>query len=114
MFLTKKQKRRLRNKLRSNRPLSLGNDLLPNFARKRLKKYLIHRGPNCFHVALSFQDERITKSPKVNIKQEKGYHPAMINYDELWRAINSYFYEVDVKGKTKIRRLNRIFQHSKR
>ena len=44
----------------------------------------------------------MTKSHRVNIKEEKGYHSAMINYDELWRAINSYFYEVDVtKAKLK-------------
>ncbi len=101
-FLTKKQRRRLKRKLINNREVSLGKDLLPPFARKRLKKYLIYRGPNCFHAALSFQDEKMTKSHRINIKEEKGYHSAMINYDELWRAINSYFYEVDVnKAKLK-------------
>ena len=96
-FLTKKQRRRLRRKLQKNQDIVVGRDLLPPFAKKRLKKYLIHRGPNCFHAALSFQDEKLTRSKRVNIKEEKGYHSSMINYDELWRAINGYFHEVDVR-----------------
>ena len=97
LFLTAGQKKKLKTKLMNNETISLRKDLLPRFAKKRLKKYLIHRGPNCFHAALSFQDERLPKSSRVNIKREKGYHKAMINYDELWRAINGYFYEVDTR-----------------
>ena len=45
---------------------------------------------------------KLTRSKRVKYKEEKGYHSAMINYDELWRAINGYFHEVDVtKAKLK-------------
>ena len=69
--------------------------LLPEFARNMVKRYIVYRGPNCFHAALAFQSPMFTRSSLVNIKEEEGYHRAMINYDELWRAINSNFYEVD-------------------
>jgi len=69
--------------------------LLPEFARSMVKRYIVYRGPNCFHAALAFQSPLYTRSSLVNIKEEEGYHRAMINYDELWRAINSNFYEVD-------------------
>lgn len=82
-------------KLKQGVDLSLEKDLLPTFAKKMVRKYLVYRGPNCFHAALAFQGQRLTKSPLYNIKEEKGYHRAMINYDELWRTLSTSFYEVD-------------------
>jgi hypothetical protein len=84
-------------KIATRGALNLEVDLLPPFAKKMVRKYTVYRGPNCFHAALSFHGPYLTKSPMINVKEEKGYHPAMINYDELWRAINSYFYEVDTE-----------------
>ena len=75
----------------------LDRDLLTPFARKMVGKFLVFRGPNCFHAALAFHSQKITSSPLVNVKEEQGYHRAMINYDELWRAINRHFYRVDPK-----------------
>lgn len=94
-FIEKPQRVKIAAKLRKNKDLSLHEDLLPNFARKMAKRFISYRGPNCFHAALAFHNQTLTKSPAVNVKEEKGYHRAMINYDELWRAINRHFYEVD-------------------
>jgi hypothetical protein len=85
----------LKTRIMRESDLSVDLDLLPQFAEKMVKKYTIYRGPNCFHAALAFHSQYLTKSPLVNVKEEEGYHKAMINYDELWRAINDYFYEVD-------------------
>ncbi len=95
LFLSGTQRMRISKKLRSNKDLILHRDLLPRFARKMAKRYVVFRGPNCFHAALAFHDQMLTRSEEVNVKEEKGYHRAMINYDELWRAINRHFYEVD-------------------
>ena len=69
--------------------------LLPEFARKMVKKFTIYRGPNCFHAALAFQSPQLTSSSLINVKKESGYHRAMINYDELWRVLSENFYEVN-------------------
>jgi len=94
-YLTQDQRRQVATKLRQNVNLSLQEDLLPQFARRMARRYIVFRGPNCFHAALAFHDQDLAKSPKLNIKEEPGYHRAMINYDELWRIINKHFYEVD-------------------
>ena len=90
-FLEAKQRIRSARKLKKNRNLLVHRDVLPRFARKMAKKFVIFRGPNCFHAALAFHDQGLTRSEAVNVKEEKGYHRAMINYDELWRAINRHF-----------------------
>ena len=92
-----KQRKRIRNRLKRKKDVSVDKFLLPPFAKKVIKKFLVFKGPNCFHAALAFHNVNITKSPLINVKKEKGYHRAMINYDELWRAINMNFYEVPPK-----------------
>ena len=96
-FLGPGQRINIARKLKKDRNLLVHRDLLPKFAKKMAKKFVVFRGPNCFHAALAFHDHGLTKSSLVNVKKEKGYHRAMINYDELWRAINRHFYEVDPK-----------------
>jgi hypothetical protein len=96
-FLSRNDRAKIVRKFKTNEKLSLEDHLLPRFARKMVKKFLIYRGPNCFHAALAFHDRDLTRSPAVNVKREPGYHEAMINYDELWRAINKHFYEVNPK-----------------
>ena len=95
LFFDRNERIRISKKLKEKKDLIVHRDLLPKFARKMAKKFTIFRGPNCFHAALAFHGQNLTKSKKVNVKKEKGYHRAMINYDELWRAINRHFYEVD-------------------
>ena len=94
-FMTEQRRNRLLTAVRQRKFLALERDLLPPFASRMVRKFIIYRGPNCFHSALAFHSKSLTNSPRVNVKEEKGYHRAMINYDELWRAINSHFYEID-------------------
>lgn len=94
-FLTQEQRRQVAAKLRRNADLSLHEDLLPNFAKKMARRFIVYKGPNCFHASVAFHDHDLAKSPRLNVKEEPGYHSAMINYDELWRIINKQFYEVD-------------------
>jgi len=94
-FLDPADKRRVVGKFKNGEPVSLENDLLPEFAKKTVKKFLVFRGPNCFHAALAFHGQTVTRSKFFNVKEEEGYHRSMINYDELWRAINAAFYEVN-------------------
>ncbi len=82
-------------KIKSGADLSLTEDLLPPFAKRMVGKFIVYRGPNCFHAALAFFDQKMTRLPSINVKEEEGYHKAMINYDELWRVINTQFYEID-------------------
>ncbi|MBF0440334.1 MAG: hypothetical protein HQK54_00355 [Oligoflexales bacterium] len=96
-FLTKKDLGKVMKKIRTGADLSLDKDLLPPFPKRMVKKFLVYRGPNCFHAALSFHDQELAKSKYINVKEESGYHPAMINYDELWRVLDNRFYEVNVK-----------------
>lgn len=93
-FLPERKRQQLAQKIRAGIPLVVEDDLLPKFAENVIGKYLVFRGPNCFHAALAFHGQHLTKSKFINVKEEKGYHKAMINYDELWRAINKNFYEV--------------------
>lgn len=94
-YFSKAEQKALRKKVDKGLPISVDNELLPEFPRKMVKQYVMYRGPNCFHAALAFQSPRMTSSSLINVKAENGYHRAMINYDELWRAINRDFYEVD-------------------
>ena len=101
-YINKEDRFGIYAKLKQNVDLSLEKDLLPRFPRKMIKKFIVYRGPNCFHASLAFQGARFTKSPNFNIKVEKGYHKAMVNYDELWRMLTLNFYEVDT-SKSKLR-----------
>jgi len=94
-FFSKKQRRKLMSKIRTGHPIRVDTELLSEFAAKMIRKYTVYRGPNCFHAALAFHSPKITSSSRINVKEEVGYHRAMINYDELWRAINSHFYEIN-------------------
>jgi hypothetical protein len=94
-FFPKKERKKLIAKIEAGQPITVNTELLPNFARKMVGKYIIFRGPNCFHAALAFQSPKMTNSSLINVKEEKNYHRAMINYDELWRAINHNFYEIN-------------------
>lgn len=96
-FLSSRDRKRVLSKINKGRNLNVEKELLPDFARKMIRKFLVYRGPNCFHAALAFHGQKLTRSKFVNIKEEKGYHRAMINYDELWRIVNRDFYEVDTK-----------------
>ena len=93
-FLTKAEKKELKEKIQSGDLIEIDRFLLPEFARKMVGKFISFRGPNCFHAALAFQSPKFTSSNMVNVKEEKGYHRAMINYDELWRILSHNFYEV--------------------
>ena len=75
--------------------MSVDKDLLPSFPRKVVRRFVIYRGPNCFHASLAFHDRTLTRSNFFNVTREKGYHRAMINYDELWRILSSNFYQAD-------------------
>jgi hypothetical protein len=97
-ILSREQLARINRKIRAGTDLVVDDDLLPPFAKKMAGKFIIYRGPNCFHAALAFFDQHLTRAPSVNVKEEEGYHRAMINYDELWRVINSEFYEVDPRN----------------
>jgi len=97
-LLPREQLGRISKKVKSGADLKLDDDLLPTFAKKMAGKFIIYRGPNCFHAALAFFDQQLTRAPSVNVKEEQGYHKAMINYDELWRVISSEFYEVDPRN----------------
>lgn len=94
-MLSKEQMARVTKKVRSGSDLVLDDDLLPAFSKKMVGKYIVYKGPNCFHASLSFFDQQLPRSPDINIKEEEGYHRSMINYDELWRVISNQFYEVD-------------------
>lgn len=96
-LLPKEQMSKIARKVKLGMDLSLDDDLLPTFARKMVGKFIIYRGPNCFHAALAFFDQQMTRLPTINVKEEEGYHKAMINYDELWRVISNQFYEVDLR-----------------
>jgi hypothetical protein len=97
-FLRDDELKRLQMKVKNKLPLDLHADLLSGFAKRMTGKYTIFRGPNCFHAALAFHTRDMSESPFLNVKVEKGYHRAMINYDELWKAINHHFYEIDPRN----------------
>ena len=94
-FFSAKEMTQIRGKIMTSPNLSMDKDLLPAFARDAVTRHTIYKGPNCFHAALSFQSPILAASSNINVRQEQGYHKNMLNYDELWRAINLSFYEVD-------------------
>lgn len=94
-FLPKSERAKLLSKILKGQPLDVNTEVLPEFPRKMVRRYVIYRGPNCFHAALAFQSPKLTSSSMINVKDEAGYHRAMINYDELWRVLNTNFYEVN-------------------
>jgi len=93
-LLSKEQLAKVTRRVKSGGEIAL-EDMLPPFPKRMAGKYIVYRGPNCFHAALSFYDQQMPKSPDINIKEEEGYHRSMINYDELWRVISNQFYEID-------------------
>lgn len=94
-YLTYKQRLKLRDRIKRGEYIDIDVDLLPAFAKKRVKTFNIVRGPNCFQTALAFQGEKFASLPFVNPIREQGYDDAMINYDELWTALGNSFYEVN-------------------
>ena len=96
-YLSSAERQGILGKIAGGTTLAVNQDLLPDFPRKMLKKFVPYRGPNCFHAALAFQSPKLTSSSLVNVKREVGYHRSMINYDELWRVLGAEFYEVDAQ-----------------
>ena len=94
-FVSSEHFKRLQAQMKQGGKIEIDAELLPEFARKMVGSYLIYRGPNCFHAALAFQSTKLTSSSLFNVKEEKEYHRSMINYDELWRTLNTNFYEVN-------------------
>jgi hypothetical protein len=94
-FLSRSEQLALKKDIQAGRIIDVDTQLLPDFAERMVKKYIIYRGPNCFHAALAFHSPVLTSSSLLNVKEEEGYHRAMINYDELWRILQTKFYEVD-------------------
>ena len=95
LFLNPQEVASLKTHLAKTADLSVDRYLLPKFATNVVTHFTKYKGPNCFHAALAFQNLSLAKSPTVNIHEELGYHPAMINYDELWRVLQSNFYEIN-------------------
>lgn len=94
-FLSRSEVDTVARKISQGQNLRLDKDLLPAFAKKRVGRHTIFKGPNCFHAALAFQSDALASSSLVNIRQEPGYHRNMVNYDELWRILQLSFYEVN-------------------
>ena len=94
-FINESERLKLLSKINKQHHIEVDKDLLPKFAKKTVKTYTVFRGPNCFHAALSFHSKFLGQSAFFNVIREKGYHSSMINYDELWRALNSNFYEIN-------------------
>ena len=93
-FTSRARLQSIKSKVISGKTIPIDRELLPFFPKRMLGKYSIYRGLNCFHASLAFHDLRLTQSRYFNVNREKGYHQAMINYDELWRTLNTNFYEV--------------------
>lgn len=93
-FLGIERAAEIRRKIIDGEIVTIHEDLLPRFARNMAGGYTIYRGPNCFHAALAFHSPDLTKSLRINVKEEEGYHRSMINYDELWQALKTNFSEV--------------------
>ena len=87
--------RKVADKVRLGVPLEVDADILPAGQRKAVRNFEFFRGPNCFMTALAFQYPRMVRSQLVNIRAEDDHHEVMINNDELWRVLQSSFYEVD-------------------
>ncbi len=97
LFLTPQETGSLRIQLAKNSTLDVDRYLLPRFAANVISHFTKYKGPNCFQAALAFQNINLAKSESVNVREEKGYHPAMINYDELWRILEGNFREINPK-----------------
>lgn len=93
-FISRENYRTLEAKIKHNLPIEVDKELLPDFPQRMVGNYTVFRGPNCFHAAMAFHSEEFTNSPNFNVKREEGYHEVMINYDELWRILNTNFYEI--------------------
>ncbi len=93
-YLTDDEIKNFVTRVKKQPTVSVDENLLPPFARKVVKKYTVFRGPNCFHAAVAFNSPAIPFSQYLNVTIENDYHRAMINYDELWRILQTYFYEV--------------------
>ena len=91
------KEKRFMHSLNTDKAIDVGTALLPKFAEQANGNYTQYQGPNCFHAALSFAAPGLARSNRVNMRREKGHHPAMINYDELWFALRNNFYEVDTQ-----------------
>lgn len=94
-FSASAELRRVADKLRLGSPLDVDADILPPGPRRAIRTFEMFRGPNCFMTALAFQYPKMVRSQLVNIKAERDHHEVMINNDELWRVLQSSFYEVD-------------------
>jgi hypothetical protein len=94
-YFDKAARKQILAKIGRGEPIRVDTELLPEFARKMVRHFVPYRGPNCFHAALAFQSPQLTASSLINVKEEHGYHRAMINYDELWRVLSRSFYEVN-------------------
>jgi hypothetical protein len=95
-FLSKKKRIAVLNKLKSVNSFFVEDELFPYFSKKSVQRYTIYRGPNCFHSSLAFQGMNYSNSIKFNSKLEKEHHRIMINNDELYRALTTQFYELDI------------------
>lgn len=96
-FISSTQQEKINQKILTGQPISVDEYLLPSFAKRMVQKFTIFRGPNCFHAALAFASPSIPKAQTLNTTEERNYHRIMINYDELWRILNTYFYEVNTE-----------------
>lgn len=96
-FLNDKALTLTREKLSRGEQVPIDRYLLTSFARKMVGKYILFRGPNCFHASLAFHNLNLARSPYLNVVREKHHHEAMVNYDELWRTLGKYFFEVSPK-----------------
>lgn len=96
-YLSPSAMKKIQKKISHGQDLDVDHDVLPSFARKMVKKFIIYRGPNCFQASLAFQDPRLPASPEINFNVEEGYHRSMINYDELWKALTLDFVEIDAR-----------------
>ena len=95
-YLSSRELSQVAEQLRKGKSIPVEKYLLPEFAKQNIRRYSAHRGPNCFHAALSFQSVAMSQARQVNVRRETGYHRDMINYDELWRVIQLEFYEVSL------------------
>ena len=70
-FLSKKRIKQIHRIIKNKSLLKLEKHLLPKFPKRVLTKFTKFRGPNCFHTALAFQNNKFTRSPLYNVKIEK-------------------------------------------
>ena len=70
-FLRERQIDIIKKKVKRDENVPLDEYLLTDFARKMVGKYILYRGPNCFHASLAFHHLKFARSPFLNINQEK-------------------------------------------